>query len=151
MRWYGETPLSYACVFGLRQLVRKLLKTGCVDFHTSCGEITGLYPLHAVAASGNRQMYDYLLKGGLPPHLMGRCGESGVGSGRLSSLQLEGMTALQLTAQLGLRHMFQHVSLATLLSMSLCARAGGGCGDAPCSNRSLSRPRLFILAPACTY
>ena len=63
MRWYGESPLGYACVFGLRRLVRKLVETGLVSLNDNVGKVAGLYPLHAVAANGLADMYDFLTSG----------------------------------------------------------------------------------------
>ena len=56
MRWYGESPLAYACVFGLRQLVRKMVETRLVRLDDTVGGITGFYPLHAAAANGLSEM-----------------------------------------------------------------------------------------------
>ena len=62
MCWYGSSPVGYACSFGLRAFVRKLLDTGLVSLNENCGKIVGFYPIHAVAANGNRTMYDFLVK-----------------------------------------------------------------------------------------
>ena len=66
---YGGSPLSYACVFGLKRLVAKLLETQVVSFESGRDAISGLLPLHAVAANGLYDMYDFLRghgAGGLP-------------------------------------------------------------------------------------
>ena len=52
MCWYGDSPLAYACVFGLRALVRKMLDTGLASLNTNVGKALGFYPLHAVSANG---------------------------------------------------------------------------------------------------
>ena len=62
MCWYGDSPLAYACVFGLRDLVKKMLDTKLVTLNEASGALIGFYPLHAVAANGVRNMYDFLTK-----------------------------------------------------------------------------------------
>ena len=37
MLWYGESPLSYACVFGLRELVRRMVETQVVSLNEGAG------------------------------------------------------------------------------------------------------------------
>jgi hypothetical protein len=108
MVWYGESPLSYACVFGLRELVQQMLRTGCVRFDTAPGRICGFYPLHAVAANGNRAMYDWICDD-LSPSLRAGCSDKLIASGKMVKLNVEGMGPLQLTCRLGLRRMFQHI------------------------------------------
>lgn len=108
MKYYGETPLAYACVFGLRELVKKMLRTECVRFDTAPGKICGFYPIHAVAASGNRSMYDWILEE-LSPSLRAGCSDKRITSGRLIQSNMEGMGPLQLTCKMGLRRMFQHI------------------------------------------
>jgi hypothetical protein len=58
MSWYGDSPLAFACVFGLRDMVQKMLDTGLVSLNSNsaCGELVGFYPLHAVSANGLRTM-----------------------------------------------------------------------------------------------
>lgn len=41
MCWYGESPLGYACAFGLRKLVRRMLNTGLVTLDSNPGAILG--------------------------------------------------------------------------------------------------------------
>lgn len=108
MKWYGESPLSYACVFGLRELVKHMLHTGCVRFDTAPGRMCGFYPLHAVAANGNRAMYDWI-RNDLSPSLRAGCSDKLIASGKMVKLNVEGMGPLQLTCRLGLRRMFQHI------------------------------------------
>lgn len=107
MCWYGDTPLAYACVFGLKRLVARMLETRLVSLDDRHGEISGLCPLHAVAASGLRGMYDYLTTG-LPIELRATRTRTTV-PGRLPHVQLEAMSALQITAKVGLRVMHQHI------------------------------------------
>jgi hypothetical protein len=62
MRWYGGTTLAYACCFGLRKAVHAMLASGIVSFNdtsSSC-KLTGMLPLHIVAANGHRSMYDWM-------------------------------------------------------------------------------------------
>ena len=111
MRWYGETPLSYACVFGLRILVRHMLETKLVMLNdgANCGHIIGYFPLHAVSVNGLRGMYDFLTSE-LPAAVRADSTQLTVGTrGRLVHLDMDGMTPLQLTAKRGLRVMFQHI------------------------------------------
>ena len=68
----------------------------------------GFFPIHAVAANGNRSMYDYLTNG-LPEEL--RAYKTPLTQlGRLVTENMENMTPLQLTAKLGLRFMLQVTS-----------------------------------------
>eukprot|EP00966_Prymnesium_polylepis_P333953 7389363-Prymnesium_polylepis.1 len=56
-RRYGDSPLAFACVFGLRNLVRRMLDTKCISLDADrCGELLGFHPVHAVAANGMRSM-----------------------------------------------------------------------------------------------
>ena len=55
MCYYGDSPLAYACVFGLRKLIRKMLDTELVSLNDNCGEHSGMYPLHAVTINGLRR------------------------------------------------------------------------------------------------
>jgi len=112
MRWYGESPLAYACVFGLRQLVRKLVETGLVSLSDNVGGVVGLYPLHAVAANGLADMYDFLTRPGGADCLRVSCCAAKLQlsqAGRQVALNTDGMTPLQLVARLGLRFMYQHI------------------------------------------
>ena len=109
MVWYGESVLSYACVFGLRELVRRLLDTGIVSLDTNPGALTGFYPIHAVSANGNRGMFDYLVAA-LPAELRANKWIHTDAHGKLSDeYNLDGMSPLQLSAKRGVRIMFQHI------------------------------------------
>jgi len=104
---YGDSPLAYACVFGLRKLTSKMLDSGLVSLDTNPGEIIGLYPLHAVVSNGRRSEYDFLTRG-LPLEERAdrsKCTEAG----RLITLGMEQMNCMQLAADRGLRFMFQHI------------------------------------------
>ena len=61
MSLYGESPLSYACVFGLRTLVQKMVATRMVSLGEEAGALSGLLPLHVAVANGLADMYDFLL------------------------------------------------------------------------------------------
>jgi hypothetical protein len=107
MRWYGESPLSYACVFGCRRVARKMLDTGLVRFDANPGILLGFYPLHAVVASGSRLMYDWMTRE-LPPTLRAD-GELLSHVGRLASIYIDHMSGMQVACKRGLRAMFQHI------------------------------------------
>ena len=94
--------LTDACVFGLRTLVTRMLGTGLVSLNSNAGKVVGFYPLHAVTANGLRSMYDFLVRE-LPEG--DRADKSLLTqSGRLISLNMDGMSPLQLTARIGLRY-----------------------------------------------
>ena len=91
--WYGESPLSYACAFGLRSLVLCLLQTGLVSLNDNVGAIMGFTPLHAATANGLRSMYDFLTSELPAEH---RAHKTSLTSpGRLISFNLDGMSPLQ--------------------------------------------------------
>jgi len=80
----------------------------------SCGRISGFYPLHAVAANGIRNMYDFLVHD-LPADLAADKWRLTKGrEARLVALNMDGMTPVQLTAKRGMRFMFQHIMKAEL-------------------------------------
>jgi hypothetical protein len=120
MCWYGDSPLSYACVFGLRALVLRMLGTGHVSLNDTgqVGAIVGFYPLHAVAANGLRCMYDFLVgtDGQLAEALRARKFPTTT-SGRLVQWNLDGMSPMQLAAKRGLRYMFQHIVKSELTTV----------------------------------
>jgi hypothetical protein len=96
MCFYGCSPLSYACVFGLRALAAKMLRTGHVSL-TVPGVVSGLAPLHAITANGLRSMYDFVVRE-LPPTLRADKRQL-THRGRLQDIRWEEMTPLQLTAK----------------------------------------------------
>ena len=107
MCWYGESPLAFACVYGLKKLVRKMLDTKLCSLNDNAGGLVGFFPLHAVVSNGNRPMFDFLAYE-LPEELA--ADKSALTSiGHLISLNMENMTPLQLTAKCGLRYMQQHI------------------------------------------
>lgn len=112
MCWYGESPLAYACTFGLRRLVRRMLDTGLVSLNDNCGELLGFYPLHAVTANGLCSMYDFLTRE-LPVEQ--RADKDALTqSGQQISMEMEGMSAVQLAAKRGMGYIFQHVMKSEL-------------------------------------
>lgn len=102
---YGDSPLAYACVFGLRKLTRAMLDTGHVSLNSNPGEILGLYPLHAVVANGLRNEYDFLTSE--LPEALRADKDKYTEEGRLISMGMEQMQPMQLAATNGLRYMFQ--------------------------------------------
>ena len=107
MCWYGDTPISYACCFGLRKLVRKMLDTGLVSLNENPGPVLGFYPIHAVSTNGLRDMYDFLTTELPEGQRADRKKHSS--TGRLIQMSFENMTPLQMTIKRGLKFMFQHV------------------------------------------
>jgi len=110
MRFYGSTVLSYCCVFDLRLAVQALLQTGHVDLNRredSC-RLSGFLPIHAVIASSNVPMYEFLTTE-LPREL--RCdAQNATYIGRLEAgLEFACLTPLQLAASLGDRSLVRHI------------------------------------------
>ena len=62
MRFYGGTPLAYACCFDLRESAEKMLRTGFVSLNDRSDAccITGFLPVHAVCANGLMETYDWM-------------------------------------------------------------------------------------------
>ena len=107
MRWYGDSPLGYACVFGCKNAARKMLDTGMVRLDDKPAELTGFYPLHAVVANGYQDVYNWMTNE-LPAEL--RADPQLISSsGKLVSLNLDDMNVTQLACKMGLRSIFQHV------------------------------------------
>lgn len=113
MNFYGDSPLGYASVFGLKEMVRTLLNTGLTSLNENCGKIVGFYPLHAVSANGLRGMYDFLTTE-LPEEQRAQK-DLPSQSGRLIHLALDDMSPLQLTCRIGLRYMHQHIMRSELV------------------------------------
>ena len=61
MSKYGESPLSYACVFGLRALLEKMVATRMVSLDEEAGALSGFLPLHVAVANGLADMCDFLV------------------------------------------------------------------------------------------
>lgn len=95
MRFYGGTPLAYACCFEQRDAVTAMLATGIVslnDPRDACA-ISGYLPLHAVTANGLTSMYEWLTKA-LPENQ--RADELQLVSvGRMVQLGVHSLTPLQ--------------------------------------------------------
>ena len=109
MLYYGSTALSFACCFGLKRAVSRLLATRHVSLNdpASCA-ISGFAPIHAVVANRNMEMLEYLTSE-LPPDQRASSSKR-VGSSRTASLQhLRSLTPLQLAAQLGYHDEFKRV------------------------------------------
>ena len=110
MRFYGSTVLGFACSFGLRDAVRALLGTGHVDLNRreSACKVTGMLPIHAVVANSDEDMYDFLTeqlprKWRADPLQQTRVGH------HAGSLELAGVSAMQLGATLGDRALVRHI------------------------------------------
>ena len=109
---YGDSPLSYACIFGLKELVQQLLATGVVNLNEGHSKISGLLPLHAVAANGLCEMYTFMR--GLGAELRASRNELTL-EGRLTALpmgkifELDACTPLQVAWVIGQKTMVQHI------------------------------------------
>ena len=109
MRFYGGTPLSYACVFDLRHAVRAMLDTGLVDLNdrTQACKITGFLPIHSVVANGNTHCFEWMT-GELPEKLRAdRKARSSVG--RMVNLNVHALEPVQLAAKLGDHSLVKHI------------------------------------------
>jgi hypothetical protein len=113
---YGSTPFAYAATFGLRRALALMLSlssrsrkiNGLLDPNhprMACGR-TGFLPLHAVTASGNTAMYDFLVDlPNLPTLVAWRASESALSREGTASQ----FTALQLACYMGDQKMFKHI------------------------------------------
>ena len=109
MRFYGGTPLAYACVRGHCKAVKAYLDTGIVslnDRSDACG-ITGFLPIHAVAANGVMSMYDWLTNE-LPVEQRADV-EQRSSAGRMLALDVHSLVPLQLAAKLGDHAAVKHI------------------------------------------
>ena len=114
MRFYGGTPLGYACCFCLKRAVAAMLTTELVSLNAPAArcDITGFLPIHAVCANGLKDMYNWLTTGvgkpGEPTLAPAQLATAGlaVAEGRLTALKLSHCTPIQLAAQLGDKSMF---------------------------------------------
>ena len=106
MVFYGSSPLSYACVFGLKSLVLKLLETDLVRLDQDHCVVCGLLPLHAVTANGLTDMYNFLRT--LPPKYR-PSSEQLTCDGRVSDHDLSALSPLQIACRLGQSRMLKHV------------------------------------------
>ena len=99
MNWYGSTALAYACCFGLKRTVTKMLETKHVALDGDFCHETGYYPIHAVVANRRGDMYDFLVtKHDANPKL------------QLAKPSKRGpLTPLQLAATLGNKITFKHI------------------------------------------
>ena len=142
MRWYGGTTLAYACCFGLRKAVHAMLTSGIVSFNdtTSSCKLTGMLPLHIVAANGHRSMYDWMTLDLPEVYRADTTVLARVGS--LVSLGLYRLNPMQVAVRLGDHKMAKHLlrkqcsvlwkwGPITQYSISLSGvdSAGSGSGD----------------------
>ena len=99
MNWYGGSALAFACCFGLKRAVTKMLATKHVSINEGSCDVTGFYPIHAVVANRRRDMYDFLV------------GEHGADPNKLLAKQsnIGALTPLQLAATLGNKVTFKHM------------------------------------------
>lgn len=109
MRFYGGTPLAYACCFDLRDSVERMLRTGFVTFDDRSDAccITGFLPVHAVCANGLMETYDWMTTQ-LPEELRATVTERS-SVGRQVSLNVHGLWPVQLAAQLGDHASVKHI------------------------------------------
>ena len=125
---HGGTALAYACAFGLKSVVIRLLATGLVSLGSArdaCA-LTGFLPLHAAVAAGRIDLFDFLtseLPEAEQADPQAAIAERRVPERRLSRLMrqqsrsprppiaqlLHGLTPLQLAAALGDHSMFRHL------------------------------------------
>ena len=109
MRWYGGSPLAYACCFGLRRGILAMLQSGHVSLNDpdQCDKLTGCMPIHATVACGLSGVYEWLING-LPevyradPTMRTRVG-------KMLTLNVHDLNPMQLSVQLGDHDMFKHI------------------------------------------
>ena len=109
MRWYGGTPLGYACSFGLRKAVQAMLVSGVVSLNDPAGacQMTGMMPIHVVAANGLKSMYDWMTKD-LGEELRADVTAT-VRMGSQVSLGLYQLSPMQVAVRVGNHAMFKHL------------------------------------------
>lgn len=109
MRFYGGTPLAYACCFDLRDSVERMLRTGFVSLNdrSDACVITGFLPMHAVVANGLMETYDWMTTE-LPEDLRANLTERS-SVGRMVSLNVHGLRPVQLCAKLGNHAGVKHI------------------------------------------
>lgn len=109
MRFYGGSPLAYACCFQLRRPVQKMLETGFIDINDrsqSC-KISGFLPIHAVVSNGLMDTYDWLTEK-LPESIrVDATQRSAVG--RQVGLNVHGLLPAQLASWLGDHASVKHI------------------------------------------
>lgn len=102
---YGGSALAYACVFGMKGSISKLLASGHVSFNdrSEACRVSGFLPLHAIVANGCMDMYNFVTME--VPHEM-RADTTQVTKLGMRT-DLRSLTSLQLAASLGLHSMFR--------------------------------------------
>jgi hypothetical protein len=111
MRYYGGTPLAFAAAFELREAIHAYLTTGLIGLNDrahACA-LTGFLPIHTAVAHGHCELYDWMT-GGVDLARSLRAdptAESAVG--RLTALDLHGLTPLGLATQLGDHDVVRHL------------------------------------------
>ena len=109
MRWYGGSPLGYACSFGLRKAVQAMLVSGVVSLNDPAGacQMTGMMPIHVVAANGLTSMYDWMTKDLAEEHRADVTATARLGT--QVSLGLYQLSPMQVAVRVGDHTMFKHL------------------------------------------
>jgi hypothetical protein len=109
MRWYGGSPLGYACSFGLRKAVQTMLMSGVVSLNdpASACQMTGMMPIHVVAANGLTSMYDWMTKDLAEEHRADVTATARLGT--QVSLGLYQLSPMQVAVRVGDHTMFKHL------------------------------------------
>jgi hypothetical protein len=109
MRWYGGSPLGYACSFGLRKAVQAMLVSGVVSLNdpASACQMTGMMPIHVVAANGLTSMYDWMTKDLAEEHRADVTATARLGT--QVSLGLYQLSPMQVAVRVGDHTMFKHL------------------------------------------
>ena len=108
MRYFGASPLAFACCFDQRDAVIALLSTGFCDLNRredGCKK-TGLLPLHAVVANSQEAMYEFLTYE-LPPRY--RADPKSLTMFGSLTPDLASLSPLQLAGSLGDRALVRHI------------------------------------------
>jgi hypothetical protein len=110
--FYGSTPVSYACMFGMKELLGKMLKWGGTEIdlndpkqfgcHTS-----GFLPIHCLVASKLPRMVDWLLTLRGHPDLLASRARLNVRVAEGANMRFHELTPLQLATKLGDHAMFR--------------------------------------------
>lgn len=110
--FYGSTPLSYACIFGMKQLLAKILAWGGPEIDVNDAsqfgcQTTGFLPLHCLVASKLPKMVDWLLTLRGHPELVRSRARLSVRVAEGTDPRMHELTPLQLAAKLGDHAMFR--------------------------------------------
>ena len=120
--FYGGTILGYAASFNLKEAVRAILciervasEVNLLNANECACKITGFLPLHAAAANGMTDMFDYLigrdgrLLDDTPPLPEERRADRNLKTSQGERMSWSGLSALQLAAKLGDQRMCKHI------------------------------------------